>query len=174
MCSSSMGPPPEVTMTCNATRSLGPRQDLLQFCKELLPARVSAAIGLLLVRPEARLLDAQVRPRACGGEREGDHALQVEGGVLVIEIPGVGQRLVWLDGKDLAVEHAAPFSAQIEAMAYGRLEIVLHEPLLDQMRLRQSAPELLRRMRKFPFDDGGSRLGRSVVHWSILFSRSSS
>src|SRR6185312_14131238 len=77
------------------------------------------------------------------------------------------------DGEDLAVQHAAPFAAKIEAVTDDRLEIVLHQPLLDQMRLRERAPELFRRMRKFQFDDDRARFGRGGDHWSILFSRSS-
>ncbi len=59
--------------------SVRPRQNLLQLREELLPSGVGAAKGLLLIRPEARLLHAQVRPRARWGERKGHHALQIEG-----------------------------------------------------------------------------------------------
>jgi hypothetical protein len=56
--------------------SLGPRQDLLQAGKELLPAELCALIGLLLIAPEARLLHAQVRPRARRRESPGDDTLE--------------------------------------------------------------------------------------------------
>jgi hypothetical protein len=39
----------------NCPGSIYPRQDLLQLCKELLPPVLGALIGLLLIRPEARL-----------------------------------------------------------------------------------------------------------------------
>src|SRR5262249_48950755 len=71
--------------------------------------------------------------------------------------------------EDLAIQHAAPVPAKIEAVADDGLEVVLHEPFLDQVRLRERAPELFRRKRHFPFDDDGTRFG----HWSILFKRSS-
>ena len=41
---------------------------LLQGRKELLPLALGTLIGLLLIRPEAQLLHAQVGPRARGGE----------------------------------------------------------------------------------------------------------
>jgi len=85
------------------------------------------------------------------------------------EIPGVGQRLVWLDGKHLAVQHAAPVSAKIETVAHDRLEIVLHEPLLDQVRLGERAPEFFRRMGYLTLDNDGE--GRGSGHWSILLSQ---
>src|SRR5580704_5028654 len=44
--------------------SLHPRQHLLQPSKVSLPPVLGALEGLLLIRPEARMLHAQVRPRA--------------------------------------------------------------------------------------------------------------
>lgn len=73
---------------------------------------LGAAIGLLLIRPEARLLHAQMGSRGRRGEREGDYALQIVGRILVRKIPGLGQPLVRLDGEDLAIQHAAPVSAE--------------------------------------------------------------
>src|ERR1700742_481854 len=84
-------------------------------------------------------------------------------------IPSVGQLPVRRDGEHLAVQNAAPVAAQVEAVADGRLEIVFHQPLLDQMRLGQRTPQFFRRMRHLALDDDGTRLG----HWSILFSKSS-
>src|SRR5262249_900000 len=138
-----------------------------------LPPCLGAPVCLLLIRPEARLLHAQVGARARRSERKSHHALQIEGRVVVGKIPSVGQRPVRLDREDLAVQHAAPVAAQIEAVAHGWLEVVLHEPLLDQVWLRERAPHLFRRMRDLAFDNDGERLGRSFVHWSILLSRSS-
>lgn len=46
--------------------SIYPRQDLLQGRKELLPPALGALVGLLLIRPEAQLLHAQVGPRLVG------------------------------------------------------------------------------------------------------------
>ena len=47
----------------------------------------------------------------------------------------------------------APVGAKIEAVADDRLEVVLHEPLLDQVRLRKRAPDLFRRIGDFALDD---------------------
>src|SRR3981189_2573732 len=147
--------------------SVYPRQGLLQVCKELLPSVLGALVGLLLIRPEARLLHAQVGPRARRGESPSDDTLQTIG------TPRVRQRFVRLDCLDLAVDNA-PVCAKIETVAHDRLEVVLHEPLLDQVWLRERAPDLLRRIRYLPFDNDGERFGRGFAHWSILLSRSSS
>ena len=63
--------------------------------------------------------------------------------------------------------HAAPVSAKIEAVTHGWLEVVLHQPLLDQVWLRERAPDLFRRIRDLTFDNDGARFGRrfrSLVH----------
>ncbi len=44
--------------------SVYPRQDLLQGRKEPLPPVVATLVGLLLIRPEARLLHAKVGPQS--------------------------------------------------------------------------------------------------------------
>src|SRR6202048_2213656 len=147
--------------------SVYPRQDLLQVCKELLPPVLGALVGLLLIRPEARLLHAQVGPRARRGESPSDYTLETIGR------PRVRQRFVWLRRQDLTV-NSAPVCAKIETVAHDRLEVVLHEPLPDQVWLRERAPDLFRRKRYLPFDNDGERFGRSIGHWSILLSRSSS
>src|ERR1035438_862291 len=105
--------------------SVCPRQDLLQVCKEPLPPALGALVGLLLIRPEARLLHAQVGPRAGRGESPGDDTLETIG------TPRVRQRFVRLDCPDLA-GNSAPVCAKIETVADHRLEVVPHEPLLDQ------------------------------------------
>src|SRR6266436_7092193 len=118
--------------------SVYPRQDLLQVCKEPRPPGLGALVGLLLVRPEARLLHAQVGPRAHRGESPSDDTLETIG------TPRVRQGFVRLDCLDLTVNNA-PVCAQIETMVHDRLEVVLHEPLLDQVWLRERAPDLFRR-----------------------------
>src|ERR1700730_5267575 len=147
--------------------SVYPRQDLLQVCKELLPPALGALVGLFLIRPEARLLHAQVGPRARRGESPSDDTLETIGR------PRVRQRFARLDCQDLTVD-SAPVCAKIETVVHDRLEVVLHEPLLDQVWLRERAPDLFRRIRYLPFDNDGERFGRSIAHWSILLRRSSS
>src|SRR5216683_7222675 len=71
--------------------SVYPRQDLLQGRKEPLPPVLGALVGLLLIRPEARLLHAQVGPRARRGESPSDDTLETIGR------PCVRQRFVRLD-----------------------------------------------------------------------------
>src|ERR1700719_1919128 len=147
--------------------SIYTRQYLLQRREELLPPVLGALVGLLLIRPEARLLHAQVGPRARRGESPGDDTLQTIGR------PRVRQRFVRLDCRYLTVD-SAPVCAKIETVVHDGLEVVLQEPLLDQVWLRERAPDLFRRIRDLTFDDDGERFGRSIGHWSILFSKSSS
>src|SRR6267142_2072352 len=146
--------------------SIYPRQYLLQVCKEPRPPGLGALVGLLLIRPETRLLHAQVGPRARRGESPSDDTLETIG------TPRVRQRFVRLDCLDLAV-NSAPVCAKIETVADDRLEVVLHEPLLDQVWVGESAPDLFRRKGYVPFDNDGERFGRRFGHWSILLSRSS-
>src|ERR1700676_363249 len=146
--------------------SVYPRQDLLQGRKEPRPPALGALVGLLLIRPEARLLHAQVGPRARWGESPSDDTLETIG------TPRVRQRFVRLDCPHVAA-NSPPIGAKIERVPHDRLEVVLHEPLLDQVWLRERAPDLFRRKRYLPFDNDGARFGRCFVHWSILLSRSS-
>src|ERR1700682_2517396 len=145
---------------------MNPRQYLLQGRKELLPPALGALVGLLLIRLEARLLHAHVGLRARRGESPSDDTLETKGR------PRVRQRFIRLDCQDLTVNNA-PVCAKIETVVHDRLEVVLHQPLLDQVSLSESAPDLFRRMRYLTFDNDGERFGRLFVHWSILFSRSS-
>src|ERR1700681_1914082 len=135
--------------------SVYPRQDLLQGRKEPLPPALGALVGLLLIRPEARLLHAQAGPRARRGERPSDDTLEA------IARPRVGQSLVRLHCHHLTVD-GAPIRAKIETVVHDRLEVVLHEPFLDQVWLRERAPDLFRRIRYLAFDDDGARFGRST------------
>src|SRR5260370_4318736 len=98
--------------------SVYPRHDLLQGRKDLLPPALGALVGLLLIRPEARLLHAQVGPRAGRGESPSDDTLET------ICTPRVRQRFVRLDRLDLAVD-SAPVCAKIETVTHDRLEIIL-------------------------------------------------
>src|SRR6202163_2479604 len=122
--------------------SVYPRQDLLQVCKELLPPVLGALVGLLLIGPEARLLHAQMGPRARRGESPSDDTLQAKGR------PRVRQRFARLDCQDLTVD-SAPVCAKIETVTHGGLKVVLHQPLLDQVWLRERAPDLFRRTGDF-------------------------
>src|SRR4029453_12338407 len=141
--------------------SVYPRQDLLQVCKELLPPVLGALVGLLLIRPEARLLHAQAGPRARRGESPGDETFET------ISRPLVRQRFFRLACQDLTV-NSAPVCPKIETVVHDRLEVVLHQPLLDQVWLRERAPDLFRRMSDLSFDNDGAHLGGSIGHWSIL------
>src|SRR4030088_3267642 len=141
-----MGPPLKTSRSASRQTSICPRQGLLQVCKELLPPALGALVILLLIRPEARLLHAQVGPRARRGESPSDDTLETIG------TPRVRQRFVRLDCHCLTVD-SAPLCAKIQTVVHDRLEVVLHEPLLDQVRLRERAPNLFRRKRYLPFDD---------------------
>src|SRR3712207_4106236 len=102
-----------------------------------------------------------MRPRARRRERPKHHAVETH------RRPRVRQLFVRLDLEDLAID-STPVTAKVEAMVNDRLEVVLHEPLLDQVWLGERAPDLLRRERKLTFDDDGARFGRGIGHWSIL------
>src|ERR1700680_2343363 len=93
-CSNSLGPPlktsqsgsggpPDGGLPATWQISAYPRQHLLQVCKELLPPSPRAAVGLLLIRPEAQLLHAQESPLARCGERKGHHTLQIVGRIVM-------------------------------------------------------------------------------------------
>src|SRR3984893_11830834 len=155
---------------CRQT-SIYPRQYLLQGRKELLPPALGALVGLRLVRPEAGLLHAQAGPRFRRGESPSDDTLETIGR------PRVRQRFVRLDYQDLTLDNDVQvrlrIPAEIEAVTHDWREVVLHEPVLDQLWLRERAPDLFRRMRYLPFDDDGARFSRRIGHWSILLSRSS-
>src|SRR5580658_5584659 len=111
--------------------SLCPRQDLLQFRKELLPAVLGALVVLRLIGPEAGLLHAQAGPRRRRGESESHDSCKTKGA------PRIGQRLVRLDDEHLTINNAVPvrlrIHAQTEMAADDRLKIVLHQPLRDQV-----------------------------------------
>jgi hypothetical protein len=50
-------------------------------------------------------------------------------------------------------------------MVHDGLEIVSHQPLLDQVWLRERTPDLFRRMRNFSFENDAERFGRpSLIH----------
>src|SRR5271166_6733707 len=158
-------PPDRTSFELCRHTSIYPRQYLLQGRKELLPPALGALVGLLLIRPEARLRHAQVGPRARRGESPSDDTLETIGR------PRVRQRFVRFDRQDLTVD-SAPVCAKIETVVHDRLEIVLHEPLLDQVWLGESAPDLFRRIRQFFFDHKRAGFG-GVSHVSILFRRDS-
>src|SRR5579862_3241625 len=117
------------------------------------------------------MLHAQVGAVRDRRERPQHDALHVVGRIVVRKVPGVGEFAVRLDGDDLAVQRA-PVLAQVEVMADLGLEVVLHEPFLDELWLGERSPDLLGRKRYVAFDDDGKRF--SGAHGSILLSRSSS
>src|SRR5258708_1680275 len=118
--------------------SIYPHQRLLQIREEFLPSELGALVGLLLIRPAARLLHAQVSPRTRSAESPGHDTHETH------RTPGVRQRFVRLDGQDLTVDHA-PVAAKIETVLDDRLEVVFHQPLLDQVWMGKRAPDLFRR-----------------------------
>src|SRR5438270_461326 len=102
MGSNSIGPPLKTSRNAMPRSSVRPRQDLLKFREELRPPRLGAAEGLLLIRPEARLLHAQTGPGACWRERKGHDTFEIVGRIVVRKIPRVRERSVRLDRQDLA------------------------------------------------------------------------
>src|SRR5262245_38628221 len=86
--------------------------------------------------------------------------------------PRVGQRFVRLDGPDLTL-NSTPLCAETETVANNGLEVTLHEPLFDQMWLRERTPDFFRRERDVSFDNDGEGFGRGAAHLFIRSSRSS-
>src|SRR5260370_13447008 len=111
------------------------------------------------------MIHAKVGHSARRGESPSDDTLETIGR------RRVRQRFVRLDCHHLTVD-SAPVCAKIETVVHDRLEVVLHEPLLDQVWLRERAPDLFRRKSYLPFNNDGERFSRRFVHWSILLSRS--
>ena len=63
--------------------------------------------------------------------------------------------------------------AEAETMANDGLEIILHQPSLDQGAIRERSPDFFRRVWHFSFhDESACRSG--IRHLSILFNRFSS
>src|SRR5271165_6673538 len=95
--------------------SIGPRQELLEVRKEMLPAKFGALVVLRPIRREARLLHAQMGPGTRWRERQSNDSFQTQG------TPCVRQFLVRLDGKDFTIDDAAPVRlrvrSQIETVA---------------------------------------------------------
>src|SRR5689334_5798160 len=112
--------------------------------------------GLLIGR-EAGLFDAQMR--AGRGRRQGEG----HDGIGAESLPRVGQRSIGVDFEDFAVDDDLHvwlrLALELEAVADLWSEIVLHEPLLEQMRLGERAPELFRRRLDFALDNGGTGFG---------------
>src|SRR6478672_22917 len=130
--------------------SIYPRQDLLQVCKELLPPILGALVGLLLIRPEARLLHAQVGPRARRGESPSDDTLETIGR------PRVRQRFVRLDCHYLTVD-SAPVCAKIETVVHEGLKSFFMSHSSIRCGCVSARQILFRRMRHLSFDNDGER-----------------
>src|ERR1700759_1150431 len=88
-----------------------PTGDPIQILQEFLPAKSRAAKCLRLVFAETRLLHAQMGSSSRRRQRERHHAFQMVGGIGMGVVPGIGQRLVRLDGANLATQHSAPVAA---------------------------------------------------------------
>src|ERR1700722_19703913 len=91
--------------------------------------------------------------------------------------PGIGEPSRLVERRFLAAGRSVPIAHRLcpkfELSAQPLLEVVRHQPLFDQMRLSERAPDLLGRMRHHALNNDGARGGELFVHWSILLSRSS-
>src|SRR3954447_17716936 len=101
-----------------ARASIDPRQDLFQAREKLLPAEPGTMESLFLIRPEARLLHPQQRPRARRSQSPGDDTIETHCR------PGVGECLAILDRQDLAID-GAPVGAKAETVVDSGLEVAL-------------------------------------------------
>ena len=88
--------------------------------------------------------------------------------------PAIGELLVGFDDQDFTLDDAIPIGhgggAKTKSMAHRRLEVVIHQPFLDQSAFRESAPDFFRRVRHFSFHHDGARSGWLMVHSSIVHS----
>src|ERR1700687_5301782 len=129
---------------------LEPGDNSFQATDELLPAVVRALVGMLLIRPEARLLHAHERSAARRKQRPNDDALQPQ------SVPAIRELLVGFDDQDFGIDYAVPLGhgcgAEIKPMAQDGLEVVFHQPLFNQRTLREGSPNFFRRVRQFYFD----------------------
>src|ERR1700730_12829583 len=156
----------------------GSRGHFLEPSQDARPAPAHAAIAGFVLRPEPGLLHSDPRSVLALRQRPRHDGLQATGRLIAGSVPAVHKALTGNDFENLAIGNAIPTvdgrSAEIEPVADDRLKIVLHQPFLDQRRLRQRAPNLFRRVRHHPFDDEATHSGNRFGHRSILFSRLSS
>src|SRR5262249_30983569 len=115
---------------------------------------------------EARLLHAQMGSRARRRESPSHHARHAQRAFP--GIPCVGQYLVRLDREDLTVDNTVPTPVgscpKVETVSHDRLEVVLHQPLFDKVRLRQRAPDFFCRERDVSFDDDRKCFSCRLAH----------
>ena len=110
------------------------------------------------------MLHAQAVSSACGFEGEVHDASQIEGRIVMREVPPIGQGSGWIDDRDFAAQHAFPVAAKIEAMAGERAGVSSNEPLFDQVRWGGRTPDFLRRMGDLAVDGDGAQFRRCFVH----------
>src|SRR5690606_4618213 len=101
-----------------------------------------------------------MRAAAVRRQGKGHDAFERIGRIVIGEVPRIGEALMWLDGKHLAVENAAPFALELEFVTELGREIIVHQPFADEMRLGQRPPYLFRRMGKLALDSYGAQ----VIH----------
>src|SRR4051794_34422979 len=159
----------------HASPSRQPRRYPLEAGEVPLPAVGRALVVPLILGPEAGLLHADVDATLRRRQRPGDDGPQPVGRLLARGVPAVGEPLAGFDDQHLAVDHAVPVrqwrGAEAELVADDGLEVIPHQPLLEQRALREGAPDLLRRLRHLPLDDEGTRGGGWGGHWAILLRR---
>ena len=121
-----MGPPLKTNRSATSDGLQSVRaKTCSSFAKNCCHPALGAPEGLLLIRPEARLLHAQAGPRARWRERKGHHALEIVGRIVVRKIPSVGQRSVRLDGEDLVIAAAAMTNGWAPPAASETIEAAL-------------------------------------------------
>jgi len=74
--------------------------------------------------------------RPCRRQRPTDNRLQSARRLFPRSVPAIGQPFLRFYGQDFAVRHAVPMrhglGTEVKAMSHARLEVVLHQPLLDE------------------------------------------
>ena len=139
--------------------------DAFQAAEELLPAVVCALIRCLLIGTEAGLLHAKMGAALGWSQREEHHPLKPA--FASANAPVIGQALQRVDDQHLAVDNAIPVrhgvGPELELAPDHRLEVVVHHPLREERALGERAPQLLWRVREYPFDRQGCAYSLRLV-----------
>src|SRR5258708_800782 len=109
--------------------------------QHFLPPELRALVEAFVCRAgaEASVLHAQHRAAFCWRERERDDGPRPVLRFLARGAPAIRQPLVRLDHENLAIGDAVPvrigLRAEVELVADNRLEVVLHQPFGEELRL---------------------------------------
>src|ERR1017187_5338630 len=86
--------------------------------------------------------------------------------------PGVREPLEWINDQYLAIDHTIPvrhrFGPELELSFDPRFEVVVHQPLRDELAFGESTPQLFWCMWEGPIGNDSLCILCGVAHGSIL------